>query len=270
MNNEFENWCEKACSYIRFKPDRQAVKQELLWHMEDKREAMSTTERAGKGAGEEIEKAVIEAMGDAHEIGKALAKEHKPWLGWIWLASRRIFIFTIIILAAYSIGFRGRLGLDVGMNPSNYEKFYVDVSTDYGQRTLLVKPDGIAKSDGYTIKVSRAAKWHYDWVDEDGTKYFNDGLFFTIEATNPLPWAGSPNGIFYLTAVDSMGNAYTNCQERGERAIVGNLAGRGIFFYRFEMWVEGLDPSAEWIELQYDRSGRCFSLLIPLAGGEAQ
>ena len=47
---------------------------------------------------------------------------------------------------------------------------------------------------------------------------------------------------------------------------MGNLAYTGPFACDMEMWIEGLAPEAEWIELTYDRLGVSFALRIPLTG----
>jgi len=276
MSLEFEYWCDQACSYIRFKPDREKVRQELLAHLEDKREELMQQEellKTGKTLSE-IDRAVLEAMGDAAETGRALAKVHSPWLGWLWQASRIVLVVAVILLVFTSFGFMKRSGLfdnrDSDFYRQSYEQVFNENRTKYGERIFLLQPDVFAKCDGYTIKVTRVAKWHYDFVDETGERHVSDKLYFTLETFNPLPWADYPEGIFYLTAVDSAGNIYTNCYARGERAVVGNLKSRGMFSCCFEMWVEGLYPDAHWLKLQYDRSGRFFSLLIPLTGGKNQ
>lgn len=264
MDYEFKRWCETACSHIRFKPDRERVKQELQWHIEDKIEALADSE---KTLGQRRE-AVLEAMGDADEVGKALAKQHKPWLGWLWLASRRILVFTVIVALMCSVNFRIMLGLEGNRSRNNRD--FTEANTVLGNRLLLVKPNSVARTDGYTIRITRAAKWHLDYVDDTGARQIRDELYFTIDTMNWLPWAAEPVGVFYFSAVDSKGNTYTNRIQRGERSIVGSLEWRGIFACRFEMRVEGLDPEANWIELKYDRSGRQFSLLIPLKEGVTQ
>lgn len=265
MDFELERWCDAACSHIRFKPDRELVKQELQWHIEDKMEALADSEKTlGQKRG-----AVLEAMGDPHEVGKALAKEHKPWLGWLWLASRRILIFTAIIALLCSFGSSSRLTW--GGDRGYYDNEFTLTSSRLGERLLLIRPNAVVtKTDGYRIRLIRAAKWKADFVDENGTIHNYETLYFTLDTTNWLPWMAEPTGIRFLTAVDSEGNTYTNSIERGERAIVGNLQWRGVFSCRFEMRTEGLDPDAKWIELQYNRSGRSFSFRILLTEGVAQ
>ena len=39
-NISWKSWAFQACAHIRFKPDRAAVEEELLAHLEDKAEAI--------------------------------------------------------------------------------------------------------------------------------------------------------------------------------------------------------------------------------------
>ena len=41
---------------------------------------------------EDAEARALEDMGDPEEIGKELARIHKPWLGYLWRASKWIAI----------------------------------------------------------------------------------------------------------------------------------------------------------------------------------
>ncbi len=81
-----EWWLDLATSGIRFGPDRRMVAEELAAHLEDKAADLrrifpDMTEK------EAWERAVSE-MGDPAEIGKELAKIHRPWLGYLWRASK--------------------------------------------------------------------------------------------------------------------------------------------------------------------------------------
>ena len=71
-----KDWCEAACSYIRFKPDRPPVYQELCWHLEDRQ-----ADYLEAGLDEySAAQAAIADMGDPAETGRALAQAHRPYL----------------------------------------------------------------------------------------------------------------------------------------------------------------------------------------------
>ncbi len=100
-NTPIDQWLDQAVSGIRFGPDRRQVRQELLDHLEDKRADMArifpgmTEEEAGGKA--------LAAMGDPKELGQALAKIHKPWLGWLWQFSRLLALVALLLLAVEAI-----------------------------------------------------------------------------------------------------------------------------------------------------------------------
>ena len=79
------------------------------------------------------------------------------------------------------------------------------------------------------------------------------------------PFLDAPKGILnQITAVDNLGNYYSDISGyRSVPSVVGNLTVERLFSSQFEMWIDGLSPNAEWIELQYDYLGRAFKLKIP-------
>ena len=89
-----QNWLDAATVGIRFKPDREAVAEELRGHLEDK---TADLQRFYHISQEEAEKLALERMGDAEEIGKELAKIHKPWLGWLWQGSQAALLVSVIL-----------------------------------------------------------------------------------------------------------------------------------------------------------------------------
>lgn len=90
-------WLDTAVSGIRFGPDRRAVRAELQAHIEDK---TADLERIFSGISpQEARDRALAGMGNAEELRKELAKVHRPWLGYLWQASR----FALGILAALAL-----------------------------------------------------------------------------------------------------------------------------------------------------------------------
>ena len=81
-----EGWLDTAVKKIRFKPDRKQVRKELEEHIEDK--ALDLQRIFPDMTREEAQERAVSNMGDPAEVGKELAKVHKPWLGYAWLASK--------------------------------------------------------------------------------------------------------------------------------------------------------------------------------------
>ena len=276
MDYRMSNWCERACSYIKYKPDRKAAAEELSAHIEDKYEALVASGMPRT----EAQAASVVAMGDAEEVGRALAKAHSPFFGYM-LSVTKVLLCITVICAAFSIfGARDRIGMykqnaeAIAGVESNYSDEYKDISSEgYSSRwirTLFLEPDCIAKSDGYTFTVARIAEWYCEYESEESSS--EEHLFYlTIKATHPLPWAGFPEAVRWFTAIDSLGNVYGNMWSRNysyDKTLTGNPFSRTVFTYRYEMWLSYYVPGAEWIELQYDRDGRDITLRIDLTGKE--
>ncbi len=259
-----EKWCDTACAFIRFKPDRAGVKQELMWHLEDKWGVMIESGMDYEAA---ARKAVSD-MGAPEETGKLLRKIHKPYLGWLWVASQWLLALAIIAVALTLPGLQGRLGLYKNESPLN--EVYVSEKTEYGTRTFYSEPKSSAKSDGYTFTITRVAQWHYDGTYEERTPV-RDGFYFTLRATSLLPWAGPPYGVMSFHAVDNNGNRYRGggrATDPNGRYVVGNILSQGFFSYTFDMWLENYSTGADRLEIRYERSGRSLVLPIVLQGGE--
>ena len=77
---EFVAWVGNACRLIRFTPDRERVKAEMLEHMEDSYDACLD---AGLESREAIAR-VVERMGDADAVAEQLQKVYRPFWGYVW------------------------------------------------------------------------------------------------------------------------------------------------------------------------------------------
>ena len=81
-----EGWLDLATADIHFKPDRAAVRAELKAHVEDK---CADLRRLYPDMDDwDIKKRATAQMGDPEEVGRALARLHRPWLGYLWRASQ--------------------------------------------------------------------------------------------------------------------------------------------------------------------------------------
>ena len=89
-------WLDAATKAIRFGPDRRAVRSELSAHLEDK--TLDFQRIFPDLTQEEAQDRAASEMGDPEEIGKELARLHKPLLGHAWLASK--VLLGVVIGAA--------------------------------------------------------------------------------------------------------------------------------------------------------------------------
>ena len=92
-----ERWLELATFRIAFIPDRKAVRAELEEHLEDK--ALDYLRIFPDLTKEEARQRAASEMGDPAEIGRELAKVHKPWLGYFWRVSQLLLAAVVIGLA---------------------------------------------------------------------------------------------------------------------------------------------------------------------------
>lgn len=89
----WDEYLNKVISHVKFKYDRKEIKWELEEHMEDMYDDF-ISEGMSK---EDAEKAVVDCMGDADEIGKELNEAHNRILGNVWRISRIIAIILILL-----------------------------------------------------------------------------------------------------------------------------------------------------------------------------
>ena len=99
-NLAWRDWCRAVTEQVRFKPDRAAIEQELLAHLED---GAADFERIGYTTAE-AEKRALDAMGSAFLVGSALDQAHHPFLGWLWQATR-VLLLVLALTAAVTLCF---------------------------------------------------------------------------------------------------------------------------------------------------------------------
>lgn len=95
MRNDFQIWVDAVCEQVRFWPDRKGIEKELRIHYEDH---VNDLLRLGRDPALAEERALA-AMGNAQEVGRALDRVHKPWLGWLWEVSRMLVLVLALLLA---------------------------------------------------------------------------------------------------------------------------------------------------------------------------
>ena len=175
-NVPIDRWLDQAVSGIRFGPDRAAVRAELEAHMEDK--AADLQRIFPDISREEAEERALSEMGDPAEIGKELARVHKPWLGWLWRASGVLLAMALIAFLGlnFSLGDDAFLGddsdaefWDFDAMPFDrgrmdwYETTYLP-GEDPGQ-LLTFSPGLEQEAAGQRISALRGALW-----EEEGTQ----------------------------------------------------------------------------------------------------
>ena len=260
-------WCDCAAQYIKYGPERDRVYAELYSHMEDKYLDLVDAGLEPPDA----EKLTVRAMGDYHEVGRALEKIHKPFWGYI-LRITWVVLMIVAIVAVHKVV------------TSNYVTIYgvrdeisiLGTLYNLDEDDTLYYPDCKDSSDGYTftVPVVRVTCWDVE-ATEYAEAHHAHMIHFTVRATSPYPWSDCPS-MRRFTAVDNFGNVYTlrDLEKGNAYSICGNYFHTGLFSWDFCGWLEGSEfdeiaHDIEWFDLCYTEAGRDIRLHIDLRSGGA-
>ena len=230
-------WLDTAVEGIRFGPDRRAVRAELAAHMEDK---AADLRRIFPGmTAQEAEERALSEMGDPAEVGKALAKVHRPWLGWLWRASG---VLAVLALIAF-LGLNVALGDDAFLGDDSDAEFwdFDDMPFDRGRmdwyETIYLPGEDpgqlLAFSPGLELEVAgqRASALRGALWEEEGTQVLY--LYLRMDT-----WKFWTLGILkeeWMTVTDDRGNRYglglegPQDQNGGLLSSLSGGAGKGPF-----------------------------------------
>ena len=234
-------WCERVCDHVRFRPDHEEIKRELMAHMED-----SMAEFTAAGLSEDkAEQAVLERMGDPAQVGRQLNAVHKPWLGRLWLISRWLLILCAVGLVwlLFTAGERLSITLEDLSGVSFVDGVPLRGCTDH--------------SDGYFFVLDQAAFW------ENGSSSDGAGTVKLRLRVWDLLGNGYPDGIVNFTVTDSEGTEY---DWRGRRSEMESFI--RVFGCIFAISIEDVPAETEWVELRYTDWGRDIRLRADLPGGD--
>ena len=281
-------WLYKATAGIRFKPDRKAVRAELEEHLEDK--AMDLRRIFPELTEEEAWERAVSEMGDPMEIGRELARLHKPWLGCLWRVSQVVLGLACLSLLWSGMVFYSAFSVDDGqvflelwdadglpMTNEAIEAYNMFGNGLTPRETYLpsghpdqlqVWEDGPAvQIAGSTVRLRRAALWQ-EWQSRGGLALY---CYFRVES--PKFWALGDLRWDQFTVTDSLGNQYpynpTETEDRDARSFEGTgRTGGGPFHDGIQLRVQNVDPAAEWVRLDYwFGAERLFSMTLELNEG---
>ncbi len=260
-------WCEIATCRISFGPDRRKVADELMGHLEDRRDALMAQGMDERTATDQA----LESMGDAKEIAPQLGALHKPFWGYVLRISKILLIILLCLSLNPIRKYVKNLDLD---NNVSYRDFAVFDPASYGGdtgRTLhhLSQPELSFSTDGSHFTLTDAC------VFSNNSSDFTQ-LYIRIQQTTLLPQTEHKEYFTYFritsffTARDSLGNEYP-CYWDGTGGenpyLLSGGAQTGLFTYTHECWINNFPAEAEWVDICYERDGRSFSLRVYLTGG---
>lgn len=233
-----DDFSNEVVKHVKFKFDRDDIKQELNDHMEDMLDEFMS-ENIEK---ETAEKMVIDCMGNPDEIGEELNKEHNPVIGWIWAVSRVIAII-LIILSILPV-------LDVGI--MTVLSVFSGYSTDRSKDEIVyeIKPDDKFLIDDTYVKIDEVILYNDNDVEiryKTWNRPFSRSIIWSFDI-----------GIKCVT--DDLNTRYTASSGSSSGGIVS----------KHVMTIENFNTKAKKLIINYDYNGRKIYSEIPLNGGDGQ
>lgn len=238
-------WCDEAVGYVRFRPDRSAIRRELEQHLMDSRFQL-----LDQGLGtEEADARSVAAMGDPRTVGLALDRAHSPFLGWLWELSRLVcgvlVLLTLCCVLRSDWQYTAWNNLTRLVEPASVSQ-EPELDPDYGiadgTYRLLGEvgcPAPVQAGD-YTLMVTAAL-----YREETGSGQRSLTLGLTAQPRHF--WMEEPALSSILMAVDSGGTVYSDAL--APWISVWPLESDGGT-YRFCVDFISVPGEPEWIQLQ--------------------
>ena len=267
-------WLDKATEGIQFGPDRKAVRAELDGHLDDKIQDLQRI-FPDLSAWEATQMA-LSGMGDPEEIGKELARLHKPLLGHAWLASKvllGVVIGAAVLLFANRTYQSGLSNLLDGPHSwyGDYDPpiaaIYKGVELDY---LGPLADSGPVQAGEYTFSTDCGELWNVIMGNGETSRV----VYFQLEVRHPRPmerlnylveenmWAQDDRGGVILSSREYYDDMVY--PERGGRKVLHfDRLDDGIFTDRYEVSLEITDRSAQRVDLRYTEIGA--DLTIPIS-----
>ena len=281
--NEYQ-WLDAATRGIRFGPDRAAVRAELAAHLEDKQADLRRI--FPDIPPEEAEQRALEAMGDPEEIGRELAKIHKPWLGYLWRVSQVCLLAVAVWLGV--LVWNGGADALFWQTGSAFPEETGGVggflarsvfSAERVSSVPLPRQQSVRNGE-YTFTVEEGTLWTPEGEGSDHVDVQYDQavhLKLRVEWRRPgeLPAAEFDRAVW---AQDELGNRYLSLEEyyysRGNprwgelQVLRSGIRGCTPLSADYEILVPVCSREAERLELRYTRGGADVTIPIVLRGDQ--
>ena len=265
MEEKTQGWLDTATKGIRFGPDRRAVRKELADHLEDKQAALC---RAFPDIPpEEAEQRALDSMGDPAEIGRELARLHRPWLGYLWRASQ--MLLALCLLWTIGAGPVNRWqGQGAEWRDSDDLPCFDGVELAQARylpgedpdQLLALEPELEQAVQGQDVALLRAALW------QEGER---QALYLYLRVDTWRFWEVGMLRGEWMRVTDSLGNAYPLEETAQEWTSSLGCKSFGPFHNGYELRLGDLDPAADWIRLDYGPGETLFSFTVELKEGAA-
>ena len=202
----FSDWRNKVTAQVRFWPDRESIARELTDHYDDHVRDLERLDYPTELA----QQRALAAMGDPVVVGKALDRVHKPWLGWLWVASQAAVIVCLALLLVYGTGYWRNVAEELQLPEKNeeYEPHGFQFEPTPSWSREAVTAGGSVDRWGYHISIPYAALWCHE---NDGP-YYAASILITVE--DGRFWDDGPTpALMQLSATDDRAGQYTSSSE---------------------------------------------------------
>lgn len=255
-------FCDHVCMYVRFRPDHEAITQELTGHLEDHKDALLEGDPDMPLL--EAEYRAVAAMGDAEALGRWLDSIHSPVLGWFQIWFFRVVVLVGVLVLLLFLPQAERAAQHLASRPPEL------AISENSQILAELHPEGAWSWQDYTFFIPQAVEAR-EW---DGRS-----VRALLKIAHPNPWRKDPVLLSAIWAEDDLGNRYDSMDTVNERLsgdgypawhgdCWGSTAARFLFATYYEIEVRKVDPAATQITLHFDRYGEdVLWLTIPLEGG---
>jgi len=264
-----ENWCDAVLKEVCFRPDHKAIRKELEAHYADRSAGLR---QAGYGWDEARER-TLAAMGDPVEVGQLLNRVHRPWLGWLWMASRLLLVLFVLLALRQAVGGElPKIELDLTPELVDYESdtapwWWELAQPETGEPYWQNQWEGNTwerlhreslsgyrwEQAGYDIEVPYMGIWERTNSKGEGMYY----LHFALVARDRCLWDGEIES-YAVQMHDSEGRLYINQVviewnwENQERYSVFHRRCRMNPFRQVHMFTVPLgEEPGEWIDVEF-------------------
>ena len=255
-------FCDHVCMFVRFRPDHDAITEELTGHLEDHRDVLLEGDPDMPLL--EAEYRAVASMGDAEALGRWLDSIHSPVLGWFQIWFFRAVVLVGVLAFLLLLPQAERAAQQLAARPPELE------ISGSSRVIAALHPEGAWSWQDYTFSIPQAVETQ-DW---DGRS-----VKALLKIAHPNPWRKEPILPGSIWAEDDLGNRYDSMDTVNELLsgdgypawrgdCHGSTAARFLFATYCEIEVRKVDPAAAKLTLHFDRYGEdVLWLTIPLEGG---
>ena len=199
-------------------------------------------------------------MGDPEEIGRELAKVHRPWLGYLWRASQCLLagvLAALVVLVGITIKDTWEIWRIVGGYQGMLER--VEQATQGRTAVAQVPESEHIKIGDFTAFISQGRLWETETGERE--------LYLMVRISSPRFWEKAWPEKDGITLTDSLGNRYElGWKENGDGTITNdyNQARTRLFHTDCVLILRNFDPEAQWVRLDYEYLGQGFTLTAQL------